>query len=306
MMVTLKRVVKAGFLNFTRGGLVSFASVLVMTITLSVITAIILLQAVLYFSLDQIKNKVDVTIYFNVGASEEKIRALEDSLLQLPEVAEISYTSADEALRLFRERHSNDYPTIQALDEINENPLGAYLNVRAKEISQYEGIADFMKSDNALVLGSANIIDKVNYYQNKIVIDKLNGIINGAQKLGFLITLLLVIISIIVTFNTIRLTIFISKEEIGIMQLVGASKMRVQGPFMVEGVIYSIIATIITLVAFFPITIWFGKNMTSFFGMNLNTYYISNFFQIGIVVFGFGVALGIFSSFIAVRRYLNK
>ena len=306
MMVILRRVAKAGFLNFTRGGLVSFAAVLVMTITLSVITAIILLQAVLYFSLDQIKNKVDVTIYFTVGAPEEKIIALKDSLAQLPEVGEISYVSADEALQIFRERHSDDYPTIQALDEIQENPLGAYLNVRAKEISQYEGIANFMKSDNSLVLGSANIIDKVNYHQNKLVIDKLNSIINGAHKLGFLLTLILVIISIIVTFNTIRLTIFISKAEIGVMQLVGASQMRVQGPFMVEGAIYGIIATAITLIIFFPVTIWFGSNMTGFLGMNMYDYYISNFFQIGLMVLLSGILLGIVSSFFAVRKYLNK
>ena len=306
MMVILRRVAKAGFLNFTRGGLVSFAAVLVMTITLSVITAIIFLQAVLYFSLDQIKNKVDVTIYFTVGAPEDKIMALKDSLAQLPEVGEISYVSADEALQIFRERHSDDYPTIQALDEIQENPLGAYLNVRAKEISQYEGIANFMKSDNSLVLGSANIIDKVNYHQNKLVIDKLNSIINGAHKLGFLLTLILVIISIIVTFNTIRLTIFISKAEIGVMQLVGASQMRVQGPFMVEGAIYGIIATAITLIIFFPVTIWFGSNMTGFLGMNMYDYYISNFFQIGLMVLLSGILLGIVSSFFAVRKYLNK
>ena len=75
----------------------------------------------------------------------------------------------------------------------------SYLNVKAKEVSQYENIANFMKSDNALVLGSTSIIDKVNYHQNKLVIDRLNTIISGAQKLGFLITLLLVIISIIIT-----------------------------------------------------------------------------------------------------------
>lgn len=305
-MVILRRVAKAGFLNFTRGGLVSFAAVLVMTITLSVITAIILLQAVLYFSLDQIKNKVDVTIYFTVGAPESQIMALEESLKKLPEVGEVAYISAEEALQIFRERHKDDYPTIQALDEINENPLGAYLNVRAKEISQYEGIANFLKSDNTLVLGSANIIDKVNYHQNKLVIDKLNGIINGAHKLGFLLTLILVVISIIVTFNTIRLTIFISKAEIGVMQLVGASQMRVQGPFMMEGAIYGTIATVVTLIIFFPVTIYFGSNMSGFLGMNLFDYYSSNFIQISIMVLLSGIVLGMVSSFLAVRKYLNK
>jgi len=305
-MTVLNRIIKAGFLNFKRSGIVSFAAVLVTTITLSVITTLILLQAVLHFSLDQIKDKVDVTIYFNVGTPEDKILVLKNSLEKLPEVAKVSYTSAEEALKSFRERHANDYPTISALDEINQNPLGGYLNVKAKEISQYESIAKFMKSDNALVLGSASIIDKINYYQNKSVIERLNSIIIGAQRLGSLITLLLVFISIVITFNTIRLTIFISKEEIGVMRLVGASKMRVRGPFMVEGAVYGVIATLFTMVLFFPVTAWVGRNMTTFLGLNVYEYYISNLFRIFIVILLSGVLLGIISSFFAIRKYLNK
>ncbi len=305
-MTTFKRIIKGGFLNFKRGGIISWAAVLVVTITLSVITMIIFLQAVLHFSLTQIKDKVDVTIYFTTNAPEDKILALQSSLEQLPEVANVSYTSAADALILFRDRHQSDYPTIQALDEIGVNPLGAYLNVKAKEVSQYESIANFMKSDNALVLGSASIVDKVNYYQNKLVIDRLNTIIGGAQRLGFLLTFILIIISIIITFNTIRLAIFISKEEIGVMRLVGASKMHVRGPFMIEGVIYGIVATLITMFIFWPIGFWLGRNMTDFLGINMYNYYLSNFFQIFAIILLSGILLGVISSFLAVRRYLNK
>ncbi len=305
-MTGLKRIIKAGAVNFKRNGIVSWAAVLVVTITLSVIASLIFLQAVLHYSLDQIKDKVDVTIYFTTGASEDKILALKSSLENLPEVASVTYTSDAEALKLFRDRHSDDYPTIQALDEIKDNPLGAYLNVKAKEVSQYESIANFLKSDNALVLGSASIIDKVNYHQNKLVIERLNSIISGAQKLGFLVTLILVLISIVITFNTIRLTIFFSREEIGVMRLVGASKMRVRGPFMIEGAIYGIIATLVTLVIFVPLTVWFSRNMTDFLGINLYDYYISNFFQIFAIILLSGVLLGVVSSSLAVRKYLNK
>jgi cell division transport system permease protein len=305
-ITTLKRIIRAGFLNFKRGGIVSWAAVLVVTITLSVITIIIFSQAVLRYSLNQIKDKVDVTIYFTVSAPEENILSLKSSLEKMPEVASVSYTSKDEALRLFRERHSNDYPTIQALDEIGDNPLGAYLNIKAKEVSQYESIANFLKTDDALVIGSASIVDKVNYHQNKLVIDRLNNIISGAQKLGFLITLILVIISIIITFNTIRLTIFISKEEIGVMRLVGASKMHVRGPFMIEGTIYGLVATGITMFLFLPATLWLGKNMTDFLGLNMYDYYISNFFTIFAILLLSGIILGIISSFLAIRKYLNK
>src|SRR3989344_1700731 len=216
-MTALKRIIKGGFVNFTRGGLISFAAVVVVTITLSVITFIILLQAVLVSSLDAIKDKVDVTIYMNVGAPENKILAFQNSLEKLPEVVSVSYTSAEEVLRQFRDRHADDYSTIASLDEIGVNPFGATLNIKTKEISQYESIANFLKSDNALALDSAQIINHPSY--NKLVIDRLSNIISGAQKLGFLVTLVLIIISIIITFNTIRLTIFIAKEEIGVMRL---------------------------------------------------------------------------------------
>jgi cell division transport system permease protein len=304
-MALIKRVIKSGFLNFRRNGLVSWAAILIVTITLSVITSIILLQAVLHNSLDQLKNKVDVTIYFNVGVEEEKILALKDSLEKLPEVAQVTYVSSEEALAIFQEKHKNDYIIIQALDELGKNPLGAYLNVEAQEVSDYENIANFLKSDNALVQGSANIIEKVNYFQNKSVIDRLQNIIVGAQKLGFVLTLVLVILSIIITFNTIRLTIFISKEEIGIMRLVGASKMRIRGAFMIEGAIYGLVATVLTLIIFWPLTAWLGNKMTVFLGLNLHEYYIANIIEIGVIILLSGVILGMISSFLATRKYLN-
>lgn len=305
-MTSLKRIIKTGFVNFRRSGLISWAAVLVSTITLSVITGLIILHAVLYFSLGEIERKVDVTIYFTTTASESDILTLQSSIEKLPEVAEVTYTSRDEALRIFRERHARDYPTIQALDELGENPLGAYLNIRAREVSQYESIATFLQSDNALVVGSSSIIDKVNYHQNKLVIDRLNSIIAGAQRLGLLLTLVLITLSIIVTFNTIRLTIFIVKDEIGVMRLVGASKAIVNGPFMVEGAIYGIIATLFTMLIYFPITLWFGNNMTGFLGLDMYEYYVSNFLQIFIIILLSGVFLGVLSSYFAVRKYLNK
>lgn len=306
MIIEIRRIIKAGFVNFTRNGIVSWAAVLQVVNTLAVITTIILLQAVLYSSLNVIKNKVDIKIYITEKTPEDQIMILKSSLEKLPEVVQVSFTSAEDNLKNFRSLHSNDYPTIQALDELPDNPLLATIGVKTEEISQYEAIANFLKGDDALVLGSTSIIDHTNYYKNKSVIDKLTLIISGARKFGFLLTLYLIISSIIITFSTIRLTIFISKEEIGVMRLVGASKMRVRGPFMVEGAIYGIIASILTLVLFWPATAWLGRNMTDFLGMNVYDYYVSNFFQIFVIILLSGILLGVISSFLAIRKYLNK
>jgi len=172
----------------------------------------------------------------------------------LPEVSSVSYVSSDEALVNFRTRHANDYLVLQALGELSENPLGAYLNIKAKDPSQYETISNFIEGDNGLSKDNQNIIDKVNYYQNKTIIDRLTSIVNNAQKMGFLVTLIFVIISIFIIFNTTKLAIFNSREEIGIMRLVGAGKKYIRGPFFVEGILYGLISSGITMIIFWPIS----------------------------------------------------
>lgn len=301
-----KRIIRSGFLNFWRNGIVSVASLLVATITLSVITSLILLQAVLHFSLEQIQNKVDITIYMTNNASEDKILDLKTSLEKLPEVSAVTYTSSEQALENFKNLHQDDFLTLQALNELDENPLGASLNVKAKDTSQYESITKFLETGPVLSNEGTSIIDKVNYHQNKLVIDRLTSIINGAQKLGFIVTLILVLISIVITFNTIRLTIYFAREEIGVMRLVGAENKYIRGPFMVEGILYGSIASVLTLILYIPITFWLGRNMTGFFGMNLFTYYLNNIFQVFIIILFSGVVLGALSSFLAVRKYLTK
>jgi len=277
-----------------------------MTITLFVIGFIIFLGALFESSLEQIKGKVDVNIYFTTDASEEDIFSLRDSLSALPEVASVSYTSREQALANFRERHKNDYLTIQALDELDENPLGASVGIKAKETSQYESIAKFLEEQSALSKGTYSIIDKINYEQNKIAINKLTKIIDGAEKIGFAVTMFLVLISIIITFNTIRLAIYTSRDEIAVMRLVGASNKYIQGPFMVEGVMYGIFSAAITLALFYPITLWLGDVTDNFFGgINLFEYYISNFTQILLIITVSGVVLGAISSILAVRKYLR-
>ncbi|MEI7688611.1 MAG: permease-like cell division protein FtsX [Candidatus Nomurabacteria bacterium] len=306
MLIHAKRIIRTGWNSFVRSGFTSIASILIMTITLFVMTSLIFVQASLNASLNEIKDKVDVTIYFVPGADETSILKVEDSLKKLPEIKTISYTSATEALSNFKDKHSNDYLTLQALDELNDNPLGASLNIKANDPSQYESISKYFENDNALSKGALTIIDKIDYSQNKIVIDRLTSIITGAKNLGFAVSIVLIIISIIITFNTIRLIIFMSKDEIAVMRLVGAGTKYVQGPFIVSGILVGVCAALLTILIFIPVSIWLGNNMTDFIGINLYQYYKSNFLQLFIIMLGFGIALGSISSFFAISRYLRK
>ena len=299
-----KRIIRSGFFNFSRNTFVSLSSILVMTITLFVIGSLIFLSAILDTSLNVIRDKVDINVYFVTTAQESDILTLEKSIKALPEVQSVTYTASDQALTDFKARHQNDQFTLQALDELGGNPLGATLNIKAKDPSQYQGIADYLT--NKTSTDSSNIIDRINYYQNKASIDKLTAIINSANRLGTIITFMMVAISILITFNTIRLAIFISREEISVMRLVGANSTYIRGPFVVVGVMYGAVAGLITLMLFYPVTLWLGGATQNFFiGLNVFNYYTANFAQIFLIIMGSGIIVGAVSSYLAVRKYLK-
>lgn len=304
--VNVKRVIKAGFVSFWRNGFVSLASVLVMTVTLFVIGSVIFLLATLDASLSELKSKVDVNVYMDIKAAEVDIIALKQSLEKLPEVKSVEYISREEALENFKKRHANDASTLEALQEVADNPLSAVLNVVAREPGQYEAVANFLKTDPVISTDSKAIVRKVNYEDNKTAITVLSRIIESAKKLGIAVTSMLVFISLLIIFNTIRLAIYTSKDEISVMRLVGASYKYIRGPFVIAGVMYGVIAGFLTLIIFYPLTYWLGNATANFFsGINIYHYYLVNFGQIFAIIMGAGILLGAVSSFLAVRRYLT-
>ncbi len=302
----LKRVSKTGLFNFWRNGTVSLASVLIMVVTLIIIGFIIFGSAILNTSLAELRSKVDVNVTFSQKAPESDILRIKKSLESLPEVSMVTYTTREQALEEFKARHADDQSILAALGELSENPLGAVLNVKAKDPSQYASVADYLQGQNILGSNNQTIVDHINYFQNKTAIDKLTQIINAAHRLGLAIVVAFIILSLLVSFNTVRLTIYMSKEEIGVMRLVGASTAYIQGPFVIVGVIYGVVAGILTLLLFVPITYWLGQTTQNFFiGLNVFHYYLRHFLEIGVIIVGCGVLLGAVSSFLAVRKYLK-
>ncbi len=302
----LKRIIRTGFFNFWRDGTVSFASVLVMLVTLLTIAFISFGGAILDTVLGELSSKIDINVTFVTAAKEEDILSIKHTLESLSEVSLVTYISRDEALQAFKERHANDPSIISALEELGDNPLGAVLNIKARDPSQYASVAQFLQSDNALSSGGVTIIDRVNYFQNKAAIDKLAHIISSADKLGFALTLFMVIISMLIAFNTIRLTIYIARDEISVMRLVGASTNYIQGPFVIVGIIYGLVAGLLTLLLLLPITYWLGNTTRSFFiGFNIYSYYLHNILEISLIVLISGILIGSISSILAIRKYLK-
>lgn len=307
MFLSTKRIIKAGFINFWRNSFVSLASILVMVITLFVIGALIFANAMMDATLEQIRDKVDIDVYFITTASEESILAFGKELEALEQVETVGYISREQALEDFRTRRAGDAIALQALEELDDNPLQARLRIKATDPIHYEFITGYIDGKvNEVTSDGVPIIAKVNFHENRVAIDRLTSIIDSVEKFGFFLTIALIAASILITFNTVRLAIYTARDEISVMRLVGASYAYIRGPFVFEGVMYGAIAGIITLVLFYPLTLWMGAPSEQFFGeINIFTYYTNNFASIFLTIMGSGIALGVVSSFLAVKKYLR-
>lgn len=300
ILIQLKRNIKQGFINFWRNGWVSLATVMVMFLALFMLGSLFFLNVVLTSVLDQFESKLDVSVDFKLDAPEEDILALKSSLESFSEVERVEYISRDEALRRFRERYKDNALITQSLDEIGTNPLPASFNIKASNPEQYGSITNFLKNDLLFT-----IIDEIR--ENQPVIESLTRILRASQIFGLGITIVLASIAILVAFNTIRLAIYTSRDEISIMRLVGATNSYIRGPFLVEGIIHGILATVAAMAIFWPLSIWLGPKAERFFGgPDLFNYYMSNFLLIFVMLLVSGVLLGVVSSMVATRRYLKE
>jgi cell division transport system permease protein len=304
LWVSIKRVFKSGLTSFFRNSFVSLAAVFVMTMTVFIIGTLMFLNGMVGEFVTYVKDKVDVNVYFVPDASQEEIDGLSNALKNLPEVAFVTYTSRDEVLQNFKDRHQGDQLTLQAIDELGDNPFGATLSIKAKEPSQYEGVAQFL-NDRMNDSAGAALIDEVNFENNRLVIERLERIANYAEWFGYVIMALFAFVSMLITFNTIRLAIYTSREEISVMRLVGASNGYIRGPFIVEGTIYGVISGVVALVLFFIITLAIRAATIEAFNVDLFDLYLSQFFIFFFTLILSGALLGAVSSFLAVRKYLS-
>ncbi len=317
MIITyFKRIIRTGFINFWRNGFLSFAALIVLTLSLSSFGVLIFGSAFGRTLIEEVKNKVDINVYFTLNAPETSILELKKTIENLPEVEKVEYVSREQALTSFKNKWKDNTLILQGLNEVGSNPFPAVLNIKAKEPSQYAGIANYLDGKDSLSKDGTAMVDKVNYNQNKLVIDRLGRIIPAVQKGGLIFAAILVVVAIIIIFNTIRLIIYNSKDEISVMKLVGASNSYIRGPFVMSGVMYGTISGILTLVvlgifAFYSdlaIIKFAGVQGTQDFSLIVNVfsiYFKQNFGEIFSIIMGSGVVLGAISSYLAVRRYLN-
>ncbi len=301
-MINFWRIIKYGFQNFMRNKWLSASTISIMTLTLIVFMGLILFNTIADRAVETVKNKVDISVYFKSNVAEDDILNIKRILKNFDEVDSVEYVSRDEALVAFKERHSEDEIITQTLEELDKNPLLASLNIKAKDLSQYEVIASYLESDSL-----SDMVEDVTYAQNELVIRRLETLTNSLNIIVFILTLFLAFLAVMVTFNTISLAIFSNKEQIGIMRVVGAENKFIRGPYIIEGIIYGSIAAVISFIVFIPVVNAISPGLTRFIStFSISEYFSSHFILLFLYQLLIGVILGILSSVIAIRKYLRS
>lgn len=301
--VSLKlwRTWKEGFQYFIRNGWLTFAAVIILTLSLFVGAFSIIAATSAKSALNLKRESLSIAVSLNADTSEDRIREIEGNLKQYKEIASIQYISKDDALNELLARNGNDDIIKRAVDTIGENPLLPTLVIRATDPSHYELIANKLKDSIY-----QSDINRINYERNKKIIDRLSSASRTIDLVGFAVSSVLILVSFIITFYAILITIRSNRQEFEIMRLVGASNIYVRMPVIFQGILYGVIAAILSFILLGIAFKFLAPHTTGLFTTGtILSFYFTHFLPILAGLLGSGIALGVVSSEVAVRDTLK-
>ncbi len=301
MFLSLKRIIRSGWVGFYRNNGLSMATVFILVMTISLATSLFLIRNISDQLIASLQEKVDVSVYFKKDCPEAEILALQEKLEDVQEIKSVEYVSKDEAMQIFVERHKDDSVLIESLQEVGTNPFFSALNIKAVEAAQYDIISEFLAAEHF-----QEMIEDIDYYKKKPIIDKLFAVTYQVNRVGIILASVLAVVAVLLVFNQVKLAIYNKKEEIEVMKLVGSSNWFVRGPFIVQGVIAGVLSAMVAVLLWLGITFFLGPKLTEIIpGSDIFQYFLDNILLIFLVQLAIGLRLGVLSSMIAIRKYLK-
>ncbi|MCW1926695.1 permease-like cell division protein FtsX [Bhargavaea beijingensis] len=289
---TLRRHFRESFKSLGRNGWMTFASVSAVTVTLLLVGVFVAIMLNLNKIADDLEHDVEMKVYVELAADEASTKALEDQISETPGVAEVIYSTRDQEL----DQMIRDFGEDLKLYE-QSNPLREAFYVKASDPQQTAKVArtiDEYPNTYEVVYGEGKV-------------EKLFDFLNFGRNAGLVLILALLFTAMFLISNTIRITIVARKTEIGIMKLVGASNSFVRIPFVLEGIWMGILGSIIPILAVvFGYLKFYDYAEPRLRGEMIQILAPTPFLYVVIgILFFIGVFIGIWGSFMSVRKFLK-
>ncbi len=305
-LITFGRIIKAGAQNFIRNATLAIAAIAVMVITLTIVLFSLIANATLTNTIHQITDRINVSVFLKDTVTAQQKDKLVGDLKNVENVKSVEYLSKDDVLTQ-QQKPTDDNLSFQLAISQVDNPFPATIHVKPVDPNKLQTIQTYLDKPEIRDLQSA----KTSYSgETKVALDNITRSTNFLRQAGLVGVLIFAVVSMLIIFNTIRMTIFNRRDELQIMRLLGAGTGYIRGPFVVETIIYGIVSAVFSLTL---VNSLFLVSASAFAASNFglldigfaNNYFRQNFWVILAAQLGIGILIGAVSSAIATRRYLK-
>lgn len=305
-LITLERIFKNGFVNFGRNVWLAIAAIAMMGITLTILLFAIVANATFGHTISDITSHINVSVYLKDSVTDQQRNNLIKNLSSIDNVQAVGYTSKDQALKNYRAQNAGNPELLAAISQ-TDNPLPASLVIQPRDPYRLDTIKEYLDKPEVTALQS----DPTSYSgDRKAAIDKIAKATHFFRQAGVVGIIVFIIISMLIIFNTIRMTIFNRRDELVIMRLLGATPWYIKGPFVVETMLYGVVAAALSLAicgALFAVAS--STLQASSLGLldikYSGDYFKNNLWLILTAQILAGIIIGAASAIIATRRYLK-
>lgn len=304
MAINVGYFVKESVTSFRRNWVMSLGAIITIYLSLLLIGISVGSGMLLRQVVTSVEEKVSIQIFLKDGAAPEDVDALQQELLANPSVKTVDYTSKEEALEKFKATVAKDSPEI--IDQLPGNPLPASLDVDLKDPRTVQTVVNDIKASPNFVkvADRPDDPDKSLKYGQQIV-TQLFTFTRIMRTLSWVFIALLGVISLIFINNAIRLAIYARRKEIGIMRLVGASNWFIRTPFLLEGVIQSLVGALLSIASLSLVWLYVLPRLKESLPFLPITLAGASAVQVSAILIAAGIIFGLAGSGMAMRRYLK-
>lgn len=300
----LRRVIAAAIVSLFRNAWLAVATIIVLALTLISVNVLVGVSVLLGNAAAAVQDRVDVTVFFKRDAKKELVDQAKFYIADLPQVKSATSVDPDEALTEFKARHAADPGVLDALNELDTNPLGATLRIKARTPGDYPFIMETLKNPQF-----AEAIESKTYDDHADSIESVKKIGEHAKMIGMVLIAIFALIGVLIVTNAIRVAIYTQREEIGIMRLVGAGSWYIRAPFAIQGMILALISLGIAGGFVAMAITWIEPSLKGLFDggdPGLQTYFYSHAVELALIE-GIGLALLMgLTSWLAAGKYLKR
>lgn len=306
------RIVKYGAASFRRNVWLSIAATLVMTVTLIILLVTIGASMILSATADAMRQKIDITIFFQPGTPQETLENLADIMSQESNVKEITVHDSVAEYQASLEDNKDNAELLAVLQdpemyEVMLSTMQATMRIKVYNPEDLTGIR-YLVANDALFQTYLDPAKEPTYDVNQAEIATISSWATIAKNGGLILGAVFLVISVLVIFNTIRMAIFSRREEIYMMKLVGADTNFIRGPFLVEAQICGIISGVLAATAAFFAFRFISEPLANY-GIDVsavaNLMATSHLVLVYLVTIGIGILVGSISARLAMQKYLK-